>query len=80
MDTLVRLVVVLVLLLLALGIALSYLAPFTAIVKRTGAIKVGKKAAGLAWRMAVGFIRYIAGRRRRRTRRPPTRTAIGRFR
>ena len=80
MDTLAPFVVALVLLFLALGVAFSYLAPYTAVLKRTGAHRVGKKAAGLAWRGAVSGLRYIAGRRRRRIRRPPTRTSIGRSR
>ena len=77
MDTIIRLSVCIVLLLVTLGMAMSFLAGPIGILKKTGALKAGRWAARSAWRGTAGLFRLLLKRRRPRIRRqlsrvPPT--------
>ena len=71
MEDLVRLGVGLVLLLVTLSVALSFLAVPMAILRKSGVLRGVRRLVGLAWRGVAGLFRLLTGFRRRRIRRLP---------
>ena len=80
MNSIIPFVVAIVLLLMALDMAMSYLAGPMGILKKTGAIKAGRWAARAAWRAVAGLTRLLLKRRRPRIRRLSSRASAGRSR
>ena len=80
MDAIVRLVVATVLLLVALGVAVSFLAGPIGLLKKTGALKVGRWAFRSSGRGLAGLFRLLLRRRRPRIRRLGSRPPTGYFR
>ena len=77
MDTIIRLGFAIVLLLVALSLALSFLAGPIGILRKTGALRVGRWAAISTGRGAVGLFRLLTRRRRPRIRRIGSRPRSG---
>ena len=80
MDTIIRLGVCIALLLVMLGMAMSFLAGPIGIVKKTGALKAGRWAVRSVWRGVAGLFRLLLKRRRPRIRRNPSRAPTGNLR
>lgn len=77
MDAIIRLGVGIVLLLITLGMAMSFLAGPIGILKKTGALKAGRWAIRSAWRGVTGVTRLLFKRRRPRIRRHSSRVPTG---
>jgi hypothetical protein len=77
MDTIIRLGFCIVLLLITLGMAMSFLAGPIGILKKTGALKAGRWALRSSWRGVTGVIRLLLKRRRPRIRRHSSRVPTG---
>jgi hypothetical protein len=77
MDTIIRLGLGIVLLLVTLGMALSFLASPIGLLRKTGALKAGRWAGRSAWRGLMGVIRLLFKRRRPRIRRHASRVPTG---
>jgi hypothetical protein len=75
MATVVALGFAIVLLLITLDIALSYLAGPVSLLKRTGAQKAGRWAARSVWRGTQQLFRFLIRGRRPRIRRAPSRAS-----
>lgn len=69
MDTIIRLGFAIALLLITLNLALSFLAGPIGLLKRTGALRVGRWALRSTARGVIGLSRLLPGRRRPRFRR-----------
>jgi hypothetical protein len=80
MDTIIRLGFCIVLLLITLGMAMSFLAGPIGILKKTGALKAGRWAGRSAWRGTIGLFRFVLKRRRPRIRRFSSRAPTGNLR
>jgi len=79
MDDLLRLGFGIVLLLVALSVAASYLSGPMSVVRKSGALKIGKRLMRGVWRAVFGLAGFLMGNRRRRVRRPPGSSSIGLF-
>lgn len=80
METIIRLGVAIVLLLVTLGMAMGFLAGPMAILKKTGALKAGRWAVRSAWRGLAAFVRLALRHRRPRIRRLNSRAPTGHIR
>lgn len=80
MDAIIPLGVCIVLLLVTLGMAMSFLAGPIGILKKTGALKAGRWAVRSTWRGAAGLFRLLLKRRRPRIRRHSSRVPTGSLR
>ena len=77
METITRLGVAIVLLLMMLGMAMTFLAGPIGILKKTGAMKGGRWAVRSTWRGLVGLFRLLFRRRRPKIRRLSSRAPTG---
>jgi len=68
----------LLLLLLTLSVAMSYLAGPMAVTRKTGAFRAGRWAARTGWRCLSGTVRAVSRSRRPRIRRPAGLRSMGR--
>lgn len=80
MDAIIRLGFCIVLLLVTLGMAFSFLAGPIGILKKTGALKAGRWAVRSTWRGLAGLFRLLLKRRRPRIRRLSSRAPTGNLR
>ena len=80
MNDLMRLGFGIVLLLMALSLALSYLAGPMAIARKSGAVKAGSRMLKASWRSVVGLVRVLTKSRRPRIRRPAGPSPVRRVR
>jgi hypothetical protein len=76
-EAIIRLGFCLVLLLVTLGMVMSFLAGPIGILKKTGALKAGRWAIRSLWRGTAGLLRLLLKRRRPRIRRHPSRVPTG---
>ena len=80
METIIPFVVAIVLLLMTLGMAMSFLAGPIGILKKTGALRAGRWAVRSAWRGLAGLFRLLLRRRRPKIRRLSSRVPTGHLR
>ena len=71
MDDVIRLGFAVVLMLLALSVAIRFMAVPMMILRKAGAVRVVRWFIRTSWRGVLGLLRFLTSRRRRRVRRLP---------